>query len=276
MAWGSALHLENYSGKLSNFGRDYINPERNRVVISAEQLAGKRFPMSREYEINRPLRGNFLIDEDCLRNVIKHIREAHGEDPRISITFENDRTVRDDSWDKLISDSLIRSTKIKSIIIRCDESRRSTRLAFQNESSRTVDIDILGNREWALALEDHLLREVTPKKTWLSLFLSKNNHMTDVYMSFLWFGSIILCTIFLYSEFDNAAYIALVLFTILSLYGVCSSFTKLYVPGIQFDFGAGQRSYRTRAIAMKFVGGSVLLALVIGVAGNYLSKLAGI
>lgn len=49
-----------------------------------------------------------------------------------------------------------------------------------------------------------------------------------------------------------------------------------FLSAVSFNFGAGRNSYNAKASTLKFIGGSIVLALILGVAGNYLSKMAGI
>lgn len=234
--------------------------------------------MSQKFQVDKTLHGSFLIEEDTVRQLAKSIENAHGKPPETSISFENDRTIKSDSVDDLLSDSIINSTKINQIKMRCHDSEgRSTYVTITNDKYRTINMDIDGNREFVLALEDKF-NHIIPARSIFSIFNESSKRKSTLNVTWNILGAISLLATGIFGQLEQKVplLISLASLTFFIVTAALSGVLGSFLPSVTFNFGAGQKSYRNKTTILKFIGVGIILSLGLGVGGNYLSKLAGI
>jgi hypothetical protein len=121
--------------------------------------------MAHTFEARKTIRGSYLLSEDIVRRMVKHM-SASGGILTASLKFKNERTIVSDDIDEILNDSLIRSTEIDELQLRViTPSHAIAEVLFKNGSG-AMGYGIRGDRQWVLALEHEILSEIDAGKLW--------------------------------------------------------------------------------------------------------------
>lgn len=217
------------------------------------------------------MRGNFIIEEETLRRLFKHLTTAMADkSPHVNTNFKNGRIVQVHDIEELFADSLVGVEGVESVGIYVsnytDDSQASVHL------SSSVSYSVSGERGKAIDLEEAIVHELEAAKTWYSW----RSHW--VLLPLLLLASLIQLVFPLFKDVVKSDAIGIVM-RIISIFGVFLSIavvSHIIFPPVILNFGIGRRRYKQKIGFIYFIVVVLGLGVSIGVLGNYLSKLVGI
>jgi len=224
--------------------------------------------MVERVEIDRGIKGSFLIEERTLRRIYGHIGDAMMAPVQLAVSFRNDRTIREENIETILSDSSISNWPISRITFSSIRDGQSVAVMLDDEASRPAHIQITGGRRFALSLEDSIANELNGARNpwWL---VNSNNWPTlgtSTLLTILSFLVPIAILVPFWASKEVFAWAAgispwwLLLFFVSPM---LSAIGPVVAPKVVFNFGRGRYNHgRSRAI-LGTLFGVVLLGVVV-------------
>ncbi|MBN9219565.1 MAG: hypothetical protein J0I79_16590 [Mesorhizobium sp.] len=226
------------------------------------------------WNIDRSLRGSFILNAAALQRIYSHIEKATGKPPSVDVTFANQRTVSADGLDSILADSTVSSVPIVSVSITSNLLEKPT-ISFRtsNYDAGPVSIRISGDRDKAVAAEETLVNEVQSTKAWYS-----GLNLMGYGSGLAFFSMIVLITLALIAVgvfafpglFNRYPSLALVVVAA-GMFGV-PLLSRLFFPAIVYHFGVGERRFTRSKALYGLVFGAIILGIIINVASSYISN----
>ncbi|MCH4561231.1 hypothetical protein [Mesorhizobium jarvisii] len=226
------------------------------------------------WNIDRSLRGSFILDAAALKRIYGHIERATGKPPSVDVTFANQRTVSADGLDSILADSTVSSVPIVSVSITSNVLEKPT-ISFRtsNYEPGPISIRISGDRDKAVAAEETLVNEIQSTKAWYS-----GLNLMGYGAGIAFFSLIIPITIALLllavfafpGLFNRNPSVALVV-VLLGMFGV-PFLSRAFFPAIVYHFGVGERRFTRSKALYGLVFGAIILGIIINVASSYIAS----
>jgi hypothetical protein len=202
---------------------------------------------------------------------------AQDDEPaKISITFKDGRTMESRNPEDVLRDSFIQSTRIDEIKLSGSnfESKRTNDAAviFQREGSYPIRFIVAGKRASTLEFERDVINELAASKQWYSpLVLSFFPwYLLGALVSVSILGLAIAASSLEYITRPTVELFFYIFFMPIVLWPLSLLFLNAAFPAIIFDLGDGARRQRRRTTIWSFVIGSVVVALLVGLSGDFL------
>ncbi|MER9891911.1 hypothetical protein NKJ40_07365 [Mesorhizobium sp. M0119] len=225
------------------------------------------------WTINRSLKGCFILSSATLQRIYNHVEKATGKAPTVHATFANQRAVHVETLQSVLDDSSVSLTPIDSISISSgtlDQPYVSVRTSHYDDGP--ISIEIRGEKERAIALEEALVNESVAAKAWYSGLNLNGYGVGPAFFAIIVLLSLAISLLLLWM-FPIVFYKAPALFYIIMAIGMFGFpwLTRRVFPSMVYDFGIGEKRFnRSKAFAGLFFG-----AIILGVAVNLLSSYLG-
>jgi hypothetical protein len=230
------------------------------------------------FQVDREIRGSFLIEKETVERLYAHIAALTTEPPLVAFTFRSGRKLRGTSIEELLADSLISSSALESIQIASVGSMPSVEVTLADRNHGPISLHLAGQRAQVLQIEENIANEAEAARAWYSS-LNLNSYYGISFTNVMSVLLIIMVAGLLALYFTPnlvvkvsfgaflAVYIPLVLLPVT---------VNILFPSLRFVFGRGARSYRMQRAVFGFLLIAVGVGFVVAVAANYASRELGI
>ncbi|NTG74449.1 hypothetical protein G6M02_14070 [Agrobacterium rhizogenes] len=237
--------------------------------------------MTGKFETADSLGGAFLVDEDTLRRLFANIIAAHPTSQsgvKVSVTFEETRTIETSVIDDVFTDPMLRSKRITDFSMRCVSADQLSKISIGNKSWKPVTYSISGDRNWALALEHQILNEILATARWWGYFRdnTKTREKLGRWIFALWVLTMTCIGIAAGLKWMVATKILLGVAVVLIFRFIVVVSINWLFPVVMFNFGWGARDFGARSNAFYIVTVGIILALAVGLLTGWIGKQLGL
>ncbi|KAA3451633.1 hypothetical protein C7I87_06395 [Mesorhizobium sp. SARCC-RB16n] len=226
------------------------------------------------WNIDRSLRGSFIVDAAVLKRIYSHIEKATGKPPSVDVTFANQRTVSADGLDSILADSTVSSVPIVSILITSNLLEKPM-ISFRtsNYDVGPINIRIGGDRDKAVAAEETLVNEIQSSRAWYSglNLIGYGAGIAFFSIILLITFALIVAAVFAFPGLFNRNPSVALIVVLLAMFGV-PLLSRMFFPAIVYHFGVGERRFTRLKALYGLLFGAIILGIVINLASGYIAS----
>lgn len=227
--------------------------------------------MGSKFRVNSQIRGGFAVDEPLIRRTFGLAKAFCGDNPNISVTFKNGRSIKSTDCSDVFDDSSIRLHSIREIRISLYTIETEFDVTFSANSNRPITVYISGEKNNVYAIETELKNELTAARTWYSVAVIDQyvlNFSTTINILLLFSGIFIVIMLtkdegYIQSNFSNRVIIA-----IIAISSILTPSMQLLFPPLIFDIGKGKNTYSFQKAVRNFLFFIVIAGVLVSVFGN--------
>lgn len=235
--------------------------------------------MTKTFEARKTVRGSYLLSEDRLRRIHKHLCSPNGS-VRTTLTFKNERTISSEDLDEILGDSLIGSSEVDELRFKMlNNPNGFCDVVFANRGG-AMAYGLQGERSWVLSTEADILNEFNAGKLWYSNLNPNRWPVSNINVAItvtLFFIGLICLGLYLTPLWILTS--REFLFVALAFGIVVPGTTLLqyyFFPSLEYDFGKGAVSFKCRRNTMSFLFVTVSLGLCLSVFQTWVASRLGI
>lgn len=234
-------------------------------------------------QIDRKVKGSFIIEAETLRKVSRHLADATHGGVNCAARFNNARTIRSGDLEAILEDSSV--SRFKLISLEMSAGRRIdnnfARVSFASDRLYPVGIEIEGNRQFALSLEDSAINELDSARSgWQFINPAHWKYVDMGVVTSLSIGATIgaLAMATYLGGPDGEFFKSLVPYTgataVLSY--TLQKLGPVLAPPIVFNMGKGKTVHRRTQAGLSIGFGVVVLGIIVNLLSDKVKSIVGL
>lgn len=218
-------------------------------------------------------RGGYSFDEATIVEMVRRSSQFADMDVDVEITFEDGQQITTSKVEDLFDDSYVKGSIIKQLVMRAWNTKQTPALKhvmviLRNEFSEAISVVLTADRQSSTTTRVELQNLIDGRRQWYSSLFP-----TAAWLSILqiiWLISVaiaggILVSVWMPGQVSIALWVALVSVFTVGVLGI--RLMDAMFPRVLFEFGRSERRVGNARMWRNTIGGGVMLALIVAIAG---------